>query len=119
MGGPLGRQNAEICIVYLTFSRCFTAIFEMFYRQPPHLRFQPPPSCCRKVAAPSYLSDKEQKAFLETAGIAPICKGHKEACILRIVSKKGPNVGRKFWVCARPNGKEGDLLAKCDTFSWA
>lgn len=31
----------------------------------------------------------------------PLCKGHKEACVSRVVKKSGPNLGRRFYVCAR------------------
>lgn len=31
----------------------------------------------------------------------PPCKGHNEPCVARIVRKAGPNLGRKFFVCAR------------------
>lgn len=31
----------------------------------------------------------------------PLCKGHKEPCIARVVKKQGHNFGRRFYVCAR------------------
>lgn len=31
----------------------------------------------------------------------PLCKGHKEPCVARVVKKQGPNYGRRFYVCAR------------------
>lgn len=31
----------------------------------------------------------------------PLCKGHKEPCVARVVKKPGPNYGRRFYVCAR------------------
>lgn len=31
----------------------------------------------------------------------PLCKGHKEPCVARVVKKQGPNNGRRFYVCAR------------------
>lgn len=31
----------------------------------------------------------------------PLCKGHKEPCVGRIVKKQGPNFGRRFYVCVR------------------
>lgn len=36
---------------------------------------------------------------------APKCKAHDLVCVLRTVLKKGPNKGRKFYVCHLPNGK--------------
>lgn len=31
----------------------------------------------------------------------PLCKGHKEPCVARVVKKPGPTFGRRFFVCAR------------------
>ncbi|KAH6760068.1 endonuclease/exonuclease/phosphatase family protein [Perilla frutescens var. frutescens] len=31
----------------------------------------------------------------------PLCKGHKEPCVSRTVKKPGPNLGRRFYACAR------------------
>ena len=31
----------------------------------------------------------------------PLCKGHKEPCVARVVKKQGPNFGRRFYTCAR------------------
>jgi hypothetical protein len=31
----------------------------------------------------------------------PVCRGHGEPCVFRAVIKKGPNLGRGFYVCAR------------------
>ena len=31
----------------------------------------------------------------------PVCRGHDEPCVFRVVIKKGPNLGRGFYVCAR------------------
>lgn len=31
----------------------------------------------------------------------PLCKGHSEPCVARVVKKQGPNFGRRFYVCAR------------------
>lgn len=31
----------------------------------------------------------------------PLCKGHDEPCVARVVKKGGPNIGRGFYVCAR------------------
>lgn len=37
--------------------------------------------------------------FMQTS--IPLCKGHKEPCVPRVVKKPGPNIGRRFYVCAR------------------
>ena len=55
-------------------------------------------SSSARAAAPKYLSQKEQRAFLATAGEAPLCPGHGEPAIQRLVQKEGPNRGRRFWV---------------------
>jgi hypothetical protein len=72
----------------------------------------------RDVKAPRYLSDKEQRAYLATAREAPLCREHREPAIQRTVLKPGPNIGRKFWVCPRPNGAVGDPTARCNFFQW-
>ncbi len=46
----------------------------------------------------------------------PSCSGHGEACVLRTVLKDGPNRGRKFYVCRRPDG--APPAGRCDTFIW-
>lgn len=35
----------------------------------------------------------------------PLCKGHKEACVARVVKKPGPTFGRRFYVCSRAEVK--------------
>ena len=68
-------------------------------------------TCDPDLAGPNGSSTKEEKsnvASLEWQRIKqlmqnsiPICKGHKEPCIARVVKKQGPNFGRRFYVCAR------------------
>lgn len=48
----------------------------------------------------------------------PLCPGHKEPAVLRTVKKKGPNMNRQFYACARGAGKEGDPEAQCNFFKW-
>lgn len=31
----------------------------------------------------------------------PLCKGHREPCVARVVRKRGANFGRRFYVSAR------------------
>ena len=50
---------------------------------------------------------------------APLCKGHKEPCVIRTVKKVGPNLHRQFYCCARPQGAVADREARCDHFEWA
>ncbi|KAL2532408.1 DNA-(apurinic or apyrimidinic site) lyase 2 [Abeliophyllum distichum] len=49
----------------------------------------------------------------------PLCKGHKEPCVSRVVKKAGPNLGRQFYVCARAEGPASNLEANCGYFKWA
>lgn len=38
----------------------------------------------------------------------PLCGGHREPCVMRTVKKPGPNLGRRFYMCARPRGPPTD-----------
>ncbi|CAH9117113.1 unnamed protein product [Cuscuta epithymum] len=49
----------------------------------------------------------------------PVCKGHKEPCVSRLVKKAGPNLGRRFYVCARSEGPASNREANCGYFKWA
>ncbi|EXC35351.1 DNA-(apurinic or apyrimidinic site) lyase 2 [Morus notabilis] len=49
----------------------------------------------------------------------PLCKGHKEACVARVVKKQGLNFGRRFYVCARAEGPASNPEANCGYFKWA
>ncbi|KAJ3692787.1 hypothetical protein LUZ60_011882 [Juncus effusus] len=48
----------------------------------------------------------------------PLCKGHREPCVARSV-KKGANIGRLFYVCARAQGPASNPEANCNHFQWA
>ncbi|CAN9516014.1 unnamed protein product [Ophioblennius macclurei] len=48
----------------------------------------------------------------------PSCKVHGEPCVLRTVKKEGPNMGKQFFVCARPQGHASNPDARCNFFSW-
>ena len=58
------------------------------------------------------------KTLLSGPPVSPLCRGHKEACVLRTVKKDGPNKGRQFWVCARPDGHRTNRAARCEHFEW-
>lgn len=58
------------------------------------------------------------KTLLSGPGKAPLCKGHKEPCVLRTVKKDGPNKGKQFYVCARGEGHSSNPEARCDFFKW-
>ncbi|KAK1273288.1 Apurinic endonuclease-redox protein [Acorus gramineus] len=67
---------------------------------------------------------KESSALLEWKRIQqrmqssiPLC-GHGEPCVARSV-KKGPNLGRGFYVCAHPKGPMSNPESSCSFFQWA
>uniref|UniRef100_A0A2N9ICZ6 DNA-(apurinic or apyrimidinic site) endonuclease 2 n=1 Tax=Fagus sylvatica TaxID=28930 RepID=A0A2N9ICZ6_FAGSY len=49
----------------------------------------------------------------------PLCKGHSEPCVARVVKKQGSNFGRRFYVCARAEGPASNTEANCGYFKWA
>ncbi|KAI9257141.1 Endonuclease/exonuclease/phosphatase [Phascolomyces articulosus] len=64
---------------------------------------------------------KQNWSSLFTPRAAPLCRLHQEPCKMMTVTKKGPNQGRKFYVCARPFGSNEDSTTKeyqCDFFQW-
>lgn len=58
------------------------------------------------------------KSVLHGPPPPPSCKVHREACVLRTVKKEGPNMGRQFFVCARPQGHASNPDARCNFFAW-
>ena len=48
----------------------------------------------------------------------PRCPGHNEPSVLRTVKIKGPNKGRQFYCCARPEGRSDNPEARCKFFKW-
>ncbi|KAK4303047.1 hypothetical protein Pmani_024908 [Petrolisthes manimaculis] len=54
--------------------------------------------------------------MMKTPAPPPLCKGHQEPCLLLTVKKKGPNLNRQFYACARGVGREGDPNARCNFF---
>ncbi|XP_042023503.1 DNA-(apurinic or apyrimidinic site) endonuclease 2-like [Salvia splendens] len=49
----------------------------------------------------------------------PLCKGHKEPCVSRVVKKPGPTLGQRFYACARAEGPASNPEANCGFFKWA
>ncbi|XVF18031.1 hypothetical protein REPUB_Repub10bG0176300 [Reevesia pubescens] len=49
----------------------------------------------------------------------PLCKGHREPCVSRVVKKPGPTFGHRFYVCARAEGPSSNPEANCGYFRWA
>lgn len=58
------------------------------------------------------------KSVLHGPPPPPSCKVHGEPCVLRTVKKEGPNMGRQFFVCARPQGHASNPEARCNFFAW-
>ncbi|KAL9959776.1 hypothetical protein ACROYT_G033131 [Oculina patagonica] len=58
------------------------------------------------------------KSILTGPRPPPLCSGHKEPCVLRTVKAKGPNQGRQFHCCARPQGHSSNPQARCNFFKW-
>merc|ERR1712150_360089 len=68
---------------------------------------------CKKKAE----IEKSWKTLFKPPPI-PVCSGHEEKCLLRTVKKPGPNLGRQFYVCNRPDGALNNSEAKCNYFKW-
>ncbi|KAF7731627.1 Class II abasic (AP) endonuclease [Apophysomyces ossiformis] len=88
-------------------------------------------SCAQKndVLDPSWLEEIEGKetkkqvwSSLFMPRVVPRCRAHNEPCKEFTVNKKGPNQGRRFYVCSRPVGpQEQDGSSneyKCNFFQW-
>ncbi|XP_056240904.1 DNA-(apurinic or apyrimidinic site) lyase 2 [Seriola aureovittata] len=58
------------------------------------------------------------KSVLHGPPPPPSCKVHGEPCVLRTVKKEGPNMGKQFFVCARPQGHSSNPEARCNFFAW-
>ncbi|CAK6963881.1 DNA-(apurinic or apyrimidinic site) lyase 2 isoform X1 [Scomber scombrus] len=58
------------------------------------------------------------KSVLHGPPPAPSCKVHREPCVLRTVKKEGPNMGKQFFVCSRPQGHSSNPEARCNFFAW-
>ncbi|GMP27149.1 hypothetical protein CsSME_00003274 [Camellia sinensis var. sinensis] len=79
-----------------------------------------PNACCSAEA------EKSNVALLEWQRIrqlmqssVPLCKGHREPCVSRVVKKAGPSLGRRFYVCARAEGPASNPESNCGYFKWA
>ncbi|KAM5546769.1 DNA-(apurinic or apyrimidinic site) endonuclease 2 [Rosa sericea] len=79
-----------------------------------------------ELAACSLKKEKNSLALLEWQRLQqvmqnsiPLCKGHREPCVPRVVKKQGPNFGRRFYVCARAEGPASNPEANCNYFKWA
>ncbi|KAH6928664.1 hypothetical protein HPB50_018185 [Hyalomma asiaticum] len=79
-------------------------------------QLEPPGTAQDNVKQTSHSS--AWKSILKGPPTAPLCKGHSERCVLRTVKKPGPNLGRQFFVCPRPEGHSSDPNARCNFFQW-
>ncbi|KAM5221666.1 DNA-(apurinic or apyrimidinic site) endonuclease 2 [Ctenodactylus gundi] len=59
------------------------------------------------------------KSVLGGPSPVPLCGGHREPCVIRTVKKPGPNLGRRFYMCARPRGPPCDPSSRCNFFLWS
>ncbi|KAH9496335.1 DNA-(apurinic or apyrimidinic site) lyase 2 [Bulinus truncatus] len=66
----------------------------------------------------STATNQAWKTLLKGPAPPPLCPGHKEPCILKTVTKKGPNKNKQFYVCARPDGAPGNPEHRCNFFQW-
>ncbi|KAK4793499.1 hypothetical protein SAY86_023934 [Trapa natans] len=78
------------------------------------------------TASCSLQKDRNSMALLQWQKIQqvmqnkiPLCKGHNEPCVSRIVKKAGPNLGRRFYTCARAEGPSSNPEANCGFFKWS
>lgn len=62
----------------------------------------------------------KQWSSLFSAREIPRCKVHNEACLERTVTKKGPNLGRVFYICSKPIGPTDGPAHQfnCNFFQW-
>ncbi|XP_024149429.1 DNA-(apurinic or apyrimidinic site) lyase 2 [Oryzias melastigma] len=76
-------------------------------------------TACQPTAALSKVASSGfWKSILHGPPTAPSCKVHGEPCVLRTVKKEGPNMGKQFFVCARPQGHASNPEARCNFFEW-
>ncbi|XP_012573730.1 DNA-(apurinic or apyrimidinic site) endonuclease 2 isoform X2 [Cicer arietinum] len=73
----------------------------------------------RKEGKSNVASEEWQRIQKLMQSSIPLCKGHKEPCIARVVKKQGANFGRRFYVCARAEGPASNPEANCSYFKWA
>ncbi|XP_078394098.1 DNA-(apurinic or apyrimidinic site) endonuclease 2, partial [Cetorhinus maximus] len=58
------------------------------------------------------------KSLLKGLPPPPLCPGHREPCLLLTVRKLGPNQGRRFYLCPRPEGPVSNPDSRCNFFRW-
>ena len=75
------------------------------------------PSCSIK-SKPNKEASLFWKTILKGPEPPPLCKGHNEPCVKRTVKKEGPNLGKQFYCCSRPEGHKNNKEARCQFFKW-
>ncbi|XP_055788791.1 DNA-(apurinic or apyrimidinic site) endonuclease 2-like [Salvelinus fontinalis] len=70
------------------------------------------PTCSKKMSLGGFW-----KTVLRGSSLSPPCEVHGELRLRRAV-KAGPNFGRQFFVCNRPQGHASSPVACCSFFSW-
>lgn len=74
----------------------------------------------RKVEKPASALSNAWKAILRGPPKAPLCNGHKVACVLRtVIKQESANKGKSFWCCSKPNGLANNPESRCNHFEWA
>lgn len=83
------------------------------------------PAMEQNLSAASRVSEKDKKdsALMEWRRIQqfmqdsiPLCNGHNEPCVSRVVKKQGPNFGHRFYCCARSEVIAFHLLVQYNYF---
>ncbi|KAK8970505.1 hypothetical protein KSP40_PGU005187 [Platanthera guangdongensis] len=71
-----------------------------------HLHDQTDTFSCSSIAENKNIALLEWKRIQQKMKSSiPLCKGHDEPCVSRSVRKEGPNNGRRFYSCARAQGR--------------
>ncbi|XP_041801420.1 DNA-(apurinic or apyrimidinic site) lyase 2 [Chelmon rostratus] len=96
---------------------CISTTTEENDRQMKAERLTPQPTVAHS-AAKKGASLVFWKSVLHGPPPPPSCKVHGEPCVLRTVKKEGPNMGKQFFVCARPQGHASNPDARCNFFAW-
>lgn len=79
-----------------------------------------PDPCCSSETQTSKIASQEWQRIKQLMQKSiPLCKGHHEPCVSRVVKKAGPTFGRSFYVCARAEGPASNPEANCGFFKWA
>ncbi|KAI7905284.1 Endonuclease/exonuclease/phosphatase [Cokeromyces recurvatus] len=80
-----------------------------------------------KATSSNHIHAEEQKETIKSTWNSifkpkeiPKCKFHNEPCIERTVTKKGPNLGRIFYICSKPVGPQDGPKEdySCNFFLW-